>query len=157
VQLRKARVGDEQVVADVHVRSWQVGYRGLVADDYLDNLRSEDRADRYAFDVDDPLTIVAITDRIRGFATISPGAGELRALYVDPEAWGSGLGRALIVEAERRLARHHTTARLWVLTGNARARRFYDMAGWRPNGTARHDRVWGAALDEVGYSKALEA
>ena len=156
MQLRRARVGDEHAVADVHVRSWQVGYRGLMADDYLDNLRPEDRADRYTFDVDDPLTIVAVTDRIRGFATISPGAGELRALYVDPEAWGSGLGRALIVEAERRLAHHHAAATLWVLTGNTRARRFYEAAGWRPDGTERRDRVLGAALDEVAYRKTLE-
>jgi len=156
VQLRRAWVGDEQVVADVHVRSWQVGYRGLIADDYLDNLRAQDRADRYTFDVDDPLTIVAVTDRIRGFVTISPGAGVLRALYVDPEAWGGGLGRALIVEAERRLAEHHSAATLWVLTGNTRARRFYEAAGWRSDGSERHDRVLGAALDEVGYRKTLE-
>ena len=27
----------------VHVRSWQVAYRGLFPDDYLDGLRAEDR------------------------------------------------------------------------------------------------------------------
>jgi GNAT superfamily N-acetyltransferase len=121
VQLRKARVGDEMAVAEVHVRSWQIGYRGLVADDYLAGLRPADRAERYSFDVDDPVTVVAVTDRIRGFVTISPGVGELRALYVDPESWRAGLGAALIVEAERRLAQHHAAATLWVLTGNTRA------------------------------------
>jgi len=155
VHLRRARVGDEWAVAVVHVRSWQVGYRGLIADDHLDGLRPEDRADRYTFDADDPLTIVAVTDRIRGFVTISPDAGVLRALYVDPEAWGKGLGRALIAEAERRLARHHPVATLWVLAANTRACRFYEAAGWRPDGTERHDRFWGAELDEVGYRKAL--
>lgn len=156
MQLRRARIGDEPAVADVHVRSWQVGYRGLIADDFLDGLRPEDRAAAYTFGADDPLTVVAVTDRIRGFVTVSPGAGELRALYVDPEAWGTGLGRALIVEAERRLARHHIAAGLWVLTGNVRARRFYEVAGWRPDGAERRDRVWGAVLDEVGYRKTLE-
>jgi hypothetical protein len=33
-------------VAAVHVRSWQVGYRGLVPDNYLDEPRPEDRAGR---------------------------------------------------------------------------------------------------------------
>jgi GNAT superfamily N-acetyltransferase len=155
VELRRARIGDERAVADVHVRSWQVGYRGLVADDHLDGLRPDDRAAAYTFGADDPLTIVAVTDRIRGFVTLSPGAGELWALYVDPEAWGTGLGRALIVEAERRLARHHTAATLWVLTGNVRARRFYEVAGWRSDGTERRDRVWGVVLDEVGYRKVI--
>jgi len=155
VQLRRARPGDEMAVAEVHVRSWQVGYRGLIADDYLAGLRPADRAERYSFDVDDPVTVVAVTDRIRGFVTISPGVGELRALYVDPEAWRTGLGAALIVEAERRLAQHHAAATLWVLTGNTRARRFYGAAGWQPDGTARRDRVFGVVLDEVGYRKTF--
>ena len=155
MQLRRAQVGDEHAVAEVHVRSWQVGYRGLIADDYLDDLRPEDRAGRYTFGVDDPLTIVAVTDRIRGFVSVSPSAGELGALYVDPQAWGTGLGRSLIIEAERRLAERHTVATLWVLTGNVRARRFYEAGGWRPDGTERSDRVFGAMVDEVGYRKTL--
>ena len=137
------------------MRSWQVGYRGLIADDYLDNLRPEDRAGRYTFGVADPLTIVAVTDRIRGFATIFPGAGELGAFYVDPPSWGTGLGRALIIEAERRLAQRHAVVGLWVLAGNVRARRFYEAGGWRPDGTARADRVFGVAVIEARYRKTL--
>jgi GNAT superfamily N-acetyltransferase len=155
VQLRRAGVGDEWAVAEVHMRSWQVGYRGLIADDFLDALRPEDRVERYRFDGDDPLTVVAVTDRIRGFATISPATGLLMAFYVDPESWGAGLGRALIIEAERRLALRHTVATLWVLAGNARARRFYEAGGWRPDGSERRDRVFGATVDEVGYRKTL--
>lgn len=155
MQLRRAQVGDEQAVAEVHVRSWQVGYRGLIADDYLDALRPEDRAGRYTFGVDDPLTIVAVTDRIRGFATIFPSAGELAAFYVDPQAWGTGLGRALIIEAERRLAERHAVAGLWVLAGNVRARRFYEAGGWRADGTERDDRVFDVPVVEARYRKML--
>jgi GNAT superfamily N-acetyltransferase len=157
VRLRRARVGDELAVAELHVRSWQVGYRGLLADDYLDGLRPADRADAYTFDVDDPLTIVAVTDRIRGFATISPGVGELRALYVDPARWRQGLGRALVVEAERRLGERNAVATLWILSGNVRARRFYEAGGWRPDGGERREPVWGATVDVVRYRKALAA
>jgi len=155
VQVRRARVGDEWAVAEVHVRSWQVGYRGLIPDDYLEDLRPADRAEAYAFGGDDPLTIVAVTDRIRGFASMSPGEGVLGAFYVDPEAWGTGLGRALIVEVERRLAQHHPEATLWVLAGNVRARRFYEAGGWRPDGGEQRDRVWGVTVDEVRYRKTL--
>jgi GNAT superfamily N-acetyltransferase len=157
VEIRTARVGDETAVAEVHVRSWQVGYRGLFADGYLDALRPEDRAARYTFDRDDPVTLVAVSDRIRGFVTISPGAGELMALYVDPDAWSGGLGRALIAEGQRRLAERNTEATLWVLAGNARARRFYAANGWRPDGGERRDRVWGIAADEVRYRRSLVA
>jgi GNAT superfamily N-acetyltransferase len=155
VQLRRARIGDESAVAEVHVRSWQVGYRGLLADEYLDTLRPEDRAGRYTFDVDDPVTVVAVEDRIRGFATISLADGVLMALYVDPDAWGGGVGRALIGEAQRRLAERCAEATLFVLKGNTRAVRFYAANGWQPDGLERHEVVWGAPADEVRYRRAL--
>ena len=52
--LRNARPDDAEQVACVHVRSWQVAYRGLLADAYLDGLRAEDRAGRYTFDLVGP-------------------------------------------------------------------------------------------------------
>ena len=86
-----------------------------------------------------------------GFASISPGAGELGALYVDPQAWGTGLGQALIIEAERRLAERHAVAGLWVLAGNVRARRFYEAGGWQHG---RH-RARRAGLRRPGGRGAL--
>jgi GNAT superfamily N-acetyltransferase len=154
-------------VAGVHVRSWQAGYRGLLPDAYLDGLRPEERAARYNFasdNVRDPVTIVAADDgAICGFATTSPardldvpGDGELCALYVDPEWWGRGVGRALIAAARLRLLdMGFRNAVLWLLAGNARADRFYRRDGWMPDGLSRSDTVWGVAVDEVRYRRAL--
>src|SRR4051812_9139206 len=114
VEVRAARPADAMAVAEVHVRSWQVAYRGLVPEPYLGSLRPEDRAARYTFDrdgADDPTTIVVLVDDlIRGFATTGAArgvqdrdVGEVLALYVDPPSWGRGLGRRLIGEARRRL------------------------------------------------------
>jgi GNAT superfamily N-acetyltransferase len=160
ILIRAARVGDEARVAEIHVRSWQAGYRGLLADDYLDGLRAEDRAPHYTFDrtgPDDVLTLVAVTDRVRGFVSLAPAAGEVWALYVDPTAWRSGVGRALLVEAQDRLAQRHARATLWVLAGNTRACRFYEANGWQPDGEQRREIVWGAALDELRYARSLPA
>ena len=44
--VRRATPEDAAGVAGVHVRSWQVAYRGLLPDDYLDGLRPEDRMAR---------------------------------------------------------------------------------------------------------------
>lgn len=154
-------------VARVHVRSWQAGYRGLLLDAYLDGLRPEERAARYSFaseNVRDPVTIVAVGDGgICGFATTSPARdldvpddGELCALYVDPEWWGRGVGRALLAAARLRLFEMgFRSAVLWLLAGNARADRFYRMDGWMPDGLSRSDIVWGIAVDEVRYRSAL--
>jgi len=162
--VRAARPEDADGVARVHVRSWQAGYRGILADEYLDGLRPEDRAARYTFgstDPDVPSTIVAAEDGvICGFATTGPsdipGRGELFALYVDPDAWRTGVGRRLITDARAHLHGHgFTEAALWVLDGNDRAERFYRIDGWRPDGRRRRDEIWGVTVDEAGWVRPL--
>jgi ribosomal protein S18 acetylase RimI-like enzyme len=167
LRLRPARTDDAADVAGVHVRSWQVGYRGLLPDDYLDGLRPEDRMSRYAFgstDPNDPSTILASEDDvICGFVTTGPcrdsnpgDEGEVLALYVDPEVWGLGVGRRLMAEAREQLVqRGCTDAVLWVLVGNDRAQRFYRRDGWLSDGAQRRVEVWNVAVDEVRYHRAL--
>ena len=165
--LRTAQPADAAAVAAVHVRSWQVGYRGLLPDEYLDGLRPEDRARRYTFGErgpEDPETIVAVERAaISGFATIGsggdddpPGAGLLSALYVDPAHWSRGIGRALIQEARARLGLlGFGEASVWVLVGNERADRFYRRDGWASDGSGRLDEVWGLTVEEVRYGRSL--
>jgi hypothetical protein len=42
---------------------------------------------------------------------------------------------------------------LWVLTGNARARPFYDNAGWVADGGERTTEVFGVTVPEVRYRR----
>jgi GNAT superfamily N-acetyltransferase len=165
--VRGAEPDDAAAVAGVHVRSWQAAYRGLIPDAYLDALRPEDRMSRYTFGSTDPgvpSTIVAVEDGvIRGFATTgpsrdadSPGAGELLGLYLDPEAWGHGVGRRLMSEARDRLVRGgFADALLWVLVGNERAERFYRLDGWLGDGSRRSEEIWGVTVDEIRYRRHL--
>jgi len=167
--LRTAEPDDAIAVARVHVRSWQAAYRKLLPDDYLDQLRPEDRAQKYDFVTLDPLkphTIVAAEGGlIHGFATTAPSRdpdvtdfGELCALYVDPEQWGRGIGIALVSSARARLfGLGFRSAVLWVLARNVRAERFYQIDGWAPDGLSRTDSVWGVTVDEVRYRRGLEA
>ena len=81
---------------------------------------------------------------------------ELFSLYVHPDSWGTGVGRALIEAGEQRLRElGHTTAILWVLDDNPRARRFYELAGWAADGTAREIELFGFRFPEVRYTKTL--
>ena len=154
---------DASEVAGVHIRSWQVGYRGLLPDEYLDSLRAEDRAARYTFgstDSNAPTTIIAEDDgTIVGFVTIgaskdddAEGAAEILALYADPGVWGQGVGQRLIADARARLReRHFTDAILWVLVGNERGQRFYERDGWSLDNHRRTQMVWGVLVDEIRY------
>ncbi len=165
--LRPAEPDDAIAVARVHVRSWQVAYRTLLPDDYLDQLRPEDRAHKYDFATLDPLkprTVVATeAGVIHGFATTAPARepdlpdhGELCALYVAPEQWSRGIGVELVSAARANLvALGFHNAVLWVMAGNARAERFYRIDQWSPDGRRRTDVVWGVTVNEVSYRRGL--
>jgi GNAT superfamily N-acetyltransferase len=81
---------------------------------------------------------------------------ELYALYVRPAWWSTGTGRALM---ERVLARSsragYLSIALWVLRDNHRARRFYERAGFAPDGATNVlERVGG--VTELRYRRVLE-
>jgi GNAT superfamily N-acetyltransferase len=110
-------------------------------------------------------TLVADADgEIVGFVSIGPArgdgtrpdAGELDAIYLLPDCWGLGIGRALMSEALGELRRiGFTTAVLWVLADNPRARRFYERGGWRLNGATRTGTHLGTDTLEVRYALEL--
>lgn len=78
--------------------------------------------------------------------------GELWMINVRPDAWSYGVGTALLTAATERLVERGSTCLvLWVLTGNARARRFYEVNGWTADGVTKTDEIGGVVVDEVRY------
>jgi len=61
----------------------------------------------------------------------------LRHLAVDPDHWGSGLGRAGVERAVVAIRARGRVPRLWCLADNHRARALYARLGWRPTGAER--------------------
>ena len=86
-----------------------------------------------------------------------PLYGELCALYVDPDHWDRGIGRALLSAARGRLrSQGFRGAVLWVLAGNIRAERFYTADRWAPDGHSRTASVWGLDVAELRHQRSLE-
>jgi len=161
--VRWAGTEDAEAIATIQVESWRAAYRGLVDQAYLDQLDPADRMPRWREGLAESVwpergTLVAEADgRVVGFAHLSTGdESELHAIYVRPDAWGTGAGRALMAEAVRRLAEEGCRdVVLWVLATNERARRFYQKAGWHADGgEAPHD-VGGVAHTVVRYRRSL--
>jgi RimJ/RimL family protein N-acetyltransferase len=50
----------------------------------------------------------------------------------------------------------YTEAVLWVLPNNARACRFYEVAGWITDGIQRTSEVLGVVVPEVRYRRRLQ-
>ena len=165
IEVRPAVREDAYEVACVHIRSWQSAYRGLIAQEYLDSLEPETWAGRYTFGrmgIGLPSTLVAVNgSTICGLATTGlcrdvdlSNFGELVAIYVDPAYVRTGVGRLLIAAARERLRGLGVRqAALWVLDGNARARRFYERDGWRFDGTRRTRTYGNTSVEEVRYRR----
>jgi GNAT superfamily N-acetyltransferase len=172
VSVRVARRSDARAIADVHVGSWRAAYPGLIPDRFLAALSVEGREKQWR-DVlggggDKPLVLVAESNgALRGFATVAVPArdddeaddvGEIPAIYVDPEAWGSGIGRALIEAAATSMrSAGCREAILWAIAGNERAAAFYVAQGWHDDGGRRPSQYFpdAAELVEVRFRRTL--
>ena len=165
--IRSAAVADAPAIANLHLDSWDASYRGLIADAYIDLLlsRRAERIERWqtilAGAEDAERTWVAVRDgEVVGFcgtgrggdAGAAAGTGEVFALYLRPDVIGMGVGRALFAHAVEDLrARGFAPLTLWVLRENERGRRFYEAAGWRPDGAEKVEERPGATMSEVRY------
>ncbi|HEX5591765.1 MAG TPA: GNAT family N-acetyltransferase [Solirubrobacterales bacterium] len=130
-------------------------------------MQPEQRVDWYHFDpptLADPQTLVALAgERIVGFSSFGPtrdadarGAGEIYALYVDPEHWNTGAGRRLLAESCRRLVEAgYDDGVLWVLRGNETAERFYLADGWRRDGATRTEDPYGPRVEVRRFRRRL--
>jgi ribosomal protein S18 acetylase RimI-like enzyme len=166
VTVRNATVEDAASIGRLSVRVWQGAYRGQMPDEYLDSLRPEGRTSywhRILHQPHDEVSVIVAEQagEIIGFVSSGPadgpeGTGELYVINVSPDHWGTGAGRVLLEAAERELARlGYAEATLWVLPSNARARRFYENAGWTADGSERTAEVLGVVLPELRYRRQL--
>ena len=156
-------------MGDLHVRSWQVAYRGIVPDAILDGLSIESRVEFWARAIAQTATepsrdvriwVVEEADQVVGLATtracpdadVPPGTGELHSIYLAPEAWSRGLGATLLAAAVADLhERGFAPLVLWVIEANVRGRRFYERTGWLADGGRQPIDFDGVLVDEIRY------
>ena len=82
--------------------------------------------------------VAELNSRLTGFSVVIPkseGVSELDGLFVEPDHWGIGIGRALITDAVR-LARDQGAGAIEVIA-NPRAEGFYEKLGFHPAGFAQ--------------------
>jgi GNAT superfamily N-acetyltransferase len=164
--LRRAGPGDARAIAEVSVAGWQAAYRGILPDEFLDSLRvdSRERGWHEMLARDElgrtPAWVAEENGLVSGFVSCGPPrdedvplpGAEVYAIYVRPERWRDGLGRALLETATAHLqAGGARTLVLWVLEANDRARAFYESMGWRPDGGRQELDLGGATAMEVRY------
>ena len=143
VIIREALPEDASGIAQVHIKSWQTSYRGLVPDKVLDN-QSIERREGYWRQItmgSEALHFVFVAENeqreVVGFASGGksrqewlPFAGELYAIYLLEANKRQGIGVKLFQAAIKRLIGEGVDSlMLWVLADNHPARRFYEKMG----------------------------
>jgi GNAT superfamily N-acetyltransferase len=112
---RPATPDDAAAIGRVHVTGWQGAYAHVFPPERLAELSAEGRGRWWSGQLTDPPERTAvIVDEDRGepvgFVSVGPSrdadtdplrVGELYAIYVLPERWGSGFGRRLMERGSR--------------------------------------------------------
>lgn len=161
--IRRARPGDESILAYIQTESWKAAFAGIlsaetlakytdahrVADMYR-RLLKEDRGKGYILLAANSPHCIAFWDAARD-ASLA-GAAELICIHSLPDNWRKGYGGAMmdrILQDMREAG--YSTAVLWVFKDNLRARAFYEAKGFALTDAAKP--AFGS--EEVLYSMAL--
>lgn len=149
--IRHATSNDITRIAEIHLFTRRLAYRGIAPDDYLFNKNGiKERLDFFTDNLHD--VFVYDDGIIKGFISVgsSPDADaadffELGRIYVEPLFQGEGIGEKMIIffeeEAHRRGFRKTC---LWVLEKNTKARKFYEKMGYAPDGAFRYAKNYEA-------------
>ena len=128
-----AALEDARAVAQVHVLSWQHAYREILPSGFLSQLSAESREAMWHESIVKgvpELLVARVQDTVVGFIAFgpsrdegtSPASAEVWAIYLAPNSWSSGIGRALWLAAkERMLEQSVRSVSLWVIATNERA------------------------------------
>jgi ribosomal protein S18 acetylase RimI-like enzyme len=140
ITIKQMKTDDEiRGKAYVHWRGWHDAYSGLVSAAYLEKLTLE-KCEQMAFQWRENILIAKDGERVvgfLGFGEADPTTGELFALYVLKEYWGTGAAQSLMNAAAESLSAYPKIG-LWVLKENPRAIRFYEKCGFRKTGEEKH-------------------
>ncbi len=171
-RIRAGGPGDLTAVAELHALSRRVTYRGIIPDAQLRATTAARLRRGWAERVTREsgthrLYLAEAGGELRGFSylgpgdedePVPPGTGVLYAIHVHPDAQGRGVGRALMDRCLRTFVEwRYARAILWVLDGNDRARRFYERAGWRHDGTVRESPIGAALTRQLRYVRPVGA
>jgi GNAT superfamily N-acetyltransferase len=141
MRIRPAETGDIPALARIQVRACRRAYgASLAGAAAVDEQRQ--RAEDWRKVLDDPecgILVFSTGNSVLGVTAYGPPRpqtppdvdSELWALYVEPDRWRAGIGRALwVVAANRMTDGGAKSTGAWVVLGNIRARFFYEAVGF---------------------------
>jgi ribosomal protein S18 acetylase RimI-like enzyme len=157
--IREAVAEDAERIAELHARSWQSAYRGILPDDFLDHEVHADRRQVWRERMVGKQFVVILAEQdgvARGFAAFAPHPDPrwgtlLDNLHVEPESKGQGIGYTLFRAGVQRMLteRPGLGVNVTVYVANAPAVAFYERIGGQRIDVSDH--APGAAPGKLAY------
>jgi GNAT superfamily N-acetyltransferase len=168
--VRPAVAADVDEITRIQSATWAVAYADLVPAAAIEHLSSPEARGAWSAAIEaGAVHVAAEGDWIIGFIAAGPADvpadsplgpkawGEVGALLVEPR-WGRrGHGGRLLAAAAAALRERGARYGLaWVPEKDDASRRFYDRAGWEPDGTVRGLDTGDGVLREMRYTGSLD-
>lgn len=159
MDIRLLNVNDNiQEISRIYEQSWKCAYKGIIPQEYLDNISSTNwvgsisRPGRYSLVVLENGKYIGTSSFGKSRITDLPEYGEIISIYLLPEYMGKGYGEKLLNAALDELnKRGYKKIYLWVLEENSRARAFYEKMGFVQSNRFLDDNIGGKQLREIQY------
>jgi GNAT superfamily N-acetyltransferase len=167
VEVREATQADTESIVELTAAGWRAAYPGIVPAERIENLpiagwRHDIRSGLRAPKADSFTRIAEAGGEVVGYSFVAaPGreepeasrVAEVVAVYVDPERWRTGVGRALMGSVDEGAAQAgYEELVLWSFEQNERALAFYDALGWEREDLRRPHRASGASTIRLRHS-----
>ena len=163
LQFRRASVEDVKRVAQLHAASWQLHYRGILDDHFLDNEVLADRIGVWKKRLDAPdekmrIWLAEELGQLIGFGCVFLEEDQkygtlLDNLHVLPTYSGKGVGSSLVQllakDIQATLSRQDMY--LWVLKANGGAIRFYEKLKGQQKETVFEKEIGNRPVEKIRY------
>lgn len=160
--IRTATLGDENRLAQVHIQSWQEAYKGLLPQEYLDQLplELENRIKMWKSILANPKRWAWVAENsqgiIVGFVLFGPprdpdkeGFIELGAIYLLASEKGKGIGFSLLSAGFNKMKDlGYKRSYCWVLENNPTIK-FYERSGASYTTQIKEDEIGGKKFKEL--------
>lgn len=168
--LREMTASDARSVAEIHTKSWQFAYRGIVDQSFLDSLNVQKRVENWRKGIinNEPKIVRLVAEangKVLGFVCgldnrtknlIPQCDAELWAIYVEPNQAREGIGKELLKEFSRNLkVLGKGSFCVWALKENQIARSFYQKQGGALSPISQKIKIGEQDLEEVSYIFSL--
>ena len=149
--VRSTTPADIDEIVRIYIDSWNAGFGKLLSPD--DRTVTPGLVERWKHDLTLPVPyrwwVAERQDSIVGFVGICPSRdpvdprlGEVDSIAVDPPHCRTGIGRALMTLALRRLASDgYREAIVWTVESYERGIAFYEAMGWHRDGGVRDEGI----------------